>query len=370
MRTSLFAVALGAALVSASGCSFLLSYDPEGQPCDSSGECLAGFVCVNDQCVRAPDGGVDGCACRAGEFCSPSTRKCLPNTCEYRRCGVGQSCDDDGGTPTCRDIVQPNLGSICSNDSQCGDPKRVCYRGAVQMNSNGGDLRTGACVETCSGPGQPCQTPGAQCRTFSLGADGGQVFLCVPDAVFTPCINDDACRDHGLVCTVFDHPAIGPATFCDTPLPSGAAIGQACVVNTIEAGGGKLCANGLCVPRQPIAGQQSVCGELCDLVDGVSTCPPPHVCTLVEFAVDPRAASPVFRMVPMCVPQETRCRVCTTNPAACGPDGPRCTRIDQLRCLPACTPDAGTTPACPPGYACTGLDAGYRCVPESVATCP
>jgi len=45
------------------GCSLLVDFDPEGQPCDAKNQCLPGYQCVNNACVSTgakPDGGTGG----------------------------------------------------------------------------------------------------------------------------------------------------------------------------------------------------------------------------------------------------------------------------------------------------------------------
>ncbi len=349
------ATAALAALVAA--CSFIVDFDPEGQPCND-GRCLPGYACVDGRCRKGADAGACG-GCAPGQFCRPSTQTCVPNTCQYRRCGVGLKCSDATGIPTCREVEMGQLGQICTDDRQCQNTgvNRVCYRGAVQLGADaGGGLRTGICVELCRGPSSTCITPGATCRTFPAPQDAGATYICVPDGILSPCTDDSACADDGLVCTVFDHPQIGPATVCDTPLAGGAGPGEACVVSA--ASGGNLCANGLCVPRAD-AGQAQTCGQLCHAPGGLSTCSGGRTCALVEFE-----HVGVVRHLPMCVETPTVCAPCAP-PGACGTDAPHCTAIDgQLRCLSACSPDAGSYPACPFNQSCRQLDGGvFRCVP-------
>ena len=355
-----YVVAAIALAVAAAGCSLLLNFDPEGQLCDSAGACLSGYGCVDKRCRKGADAGTP--ACQPGERRSVVTGKCVPYTCQFRRCGVGSYCSDDAGIATCRDLVQPNLGRVCVDDGQCllDGTNRVCYRGAVQISNFGGAIRTGACVETCVGA-NPCLTPGATRQTFTLGADGGSVCMCIPDGVFNPCLNNDGCRDDGLVCTVFDHPAIGPATFCDSP-GTGGEVGDPCVLNTsLPDGGafGTLCKNGLCVPRALAQGEQGVCGELCDQRAGVTSCGGGRQCVLVEFSV-----VGVIHHVPMCVAQSSQCGPCTPDGGGCGIDAPHCTSLqNELRCLSACSADAGAFAACPGDLICRLSDAGYRCTP-------
>lgn len=48
------------AALSLSACSLITDFDPEGQPCDSQGRCLPGYVCRNLECVESPGAGTDG----------------------------------------------------------------------------------------------------------------------------------------------------------------------------------------------------------------------------------------------------------------------------------------------------------------------
>ena len=123
--------------------------------------------------------------------------------------------------------------------------------------------------------------------------------------------------------------------------------------------GGNLCGNGLCVPRPPNDGWPATCGELCDL----TTCSAPRQCALAEFSV-----VGVVRQVPLCVPRLTRCADCLLDAGACGPDAPRCTKLgNEMRCLSACSPDAGGFPQCPAGHNCLSQVGGYRCTPVAGA---
>ncbi len=51
-----------------SACSLISDFDPEGQPCDAQGRCLAGYVCRDKVCVEGPGGGGDG-GTRSGNLC-------------------------------------------------------------------------------------------------------------------------------------------------------------------------------------------------------------------------------------------------------------------------------------------------------------
>jgi hypothetical protein len=56
------------AALSLSACSLITDFDPEGQPCDSQGRCLEGYVCRNKICVESPGSVTDG-GTRSGNLC-------------------------------------------------------------------------------------------------------------------------------------------------------------------------------------------------------------------------------------------------------------------------------------------------------------
>jgi hypothetical protein len=43
-----------------SGCSLLVDFELEGQPCGDGGTCLPGYVCSSRQICVSPDGGTGG----------------------------------------------------------------------------------------------------------------------------------------------------------------------------------------------------------------------------------------------------------------------------------------------------------------------
>lgn len=59
-----FLIPFAALSLGLSACSLLVDFDEEGQPCDDRNQCLEGFVCKDDSCVRdsnaVPDAGSPG----------------------------------------------------------------------------------------------------------------------------------------------------------------------------------------------------------------------------------------------------------------------------------------------------------------------
>jgi hypothetical protein len=235
----------------------------------------------------------------------------------------------------------------------------LCYRGP-QPGGDGGTARRGFCTERCTGPGTACDGGGV-CQQLSVGLDGGApVLLCTRDNI-KGCRRDDECTTFEVtgrqLCTVFDHPDVGPASICDYEFPGGKDVGEACAPDA-GVGADGLCASGLCLPN---AGALSPrCAELCE----PGTCDA-GVCELAELNV-----VGVIRHVPVCVPQATRCSSCTGNPSVCNLDAPRCVVIGaQSSCVSACSPDAGAQPSCPGGFRCVGGPSGLSYCQRTDAGC-
>lgn len=350
---------LGLALGVLAACSLSTKFEEEGRPCDENGACASGFSCSDAGVCEAV--GANNCAsCPAGTQCDPASNppQCVATTCDNRICAVGFKCVEESGTTRCRPIFPPTYGHSCVRDTDCSvdGPNQICYAGTVQQSS--GARRPGFCIEKCPAAGAACQTAGATCQSFKTSLNNAEVLLCVTPKLVTPCDNDATCAPGQLICTVFDHPNVGPAMFCDSPLSGGAGVGQAC---TVTAGtGGQLCGNGLCIPREPAAGQASTCGQPCNATSCAT-----GSCQLVEFATPAES-----RFLPMCIAQSTACASCAAGPAACGPDAPHCTTYNgAARCLAACSPSGGVGSGCPAGFSCSPVDGANRCVPLTNA-CP
>jgi len=335
---------LGPAILTA--CSLLLSFDPEGQPCDEQGNCSEGYTCTTgNRCTRQT-----GCGggCPSGYQCR-NNETCVASSCEVLRCPVGLRCLSTSGIPTCSLISEPDLGHPCRTDSDCQvhGAGRVCYLGTIPQRS--GLARPGVCLEGCPTDGGACRSADSTCESFFLGRDAGGSRLCVPPDLVHPCRTDQECGGEAPTCSLFDHPQSGPLGLCDKPLVPGVELGQPC---SLSPDAGTLCGNGLCIPFEPGTGQQAVCSRLCD----TQTCGA-DPCALVEFKV-----STVQRHIPMCLNKLSACQTCATD-SVCTADAPRCTAVSAgvSKCLSSCTPTAGTP--CPLGNECRALDAGYRCVP-------
>jgi hypothetical protein len=344
------------ATLAATGCTLLLNFDPEGQPCGPGSACLGGYGCTPQHiCSKGFDAGPsDACGgCPAGQRCLPVSKQCVPNTCANKKCPVGYSCVSDGGSLGCVGVAAGQVGSSCSNTAQCISPL-VCWLGPILVRQPALTQQAGSCVLPCSGPTGTCAGDGGlTCQAFPIGLDAGAAYLCLPPDLIWPCVNDAQCTDDGLTCTTYDEPSIGAGNVCDLPAPGGVSPASACS----PFDGGPLCANGLCLPHLPPAGPDARCGELCDQ----GTCPAGQFCREVEVDLQDR------RFVPMCLSAASACTSCAAGSDAgpCGPDAPACSALDGgIVCLADCA-DGGMV--CPPSTLCDAVS--HFCVPVG-GTCP
>lgn len=90
MRSLRSLLCFAALAVGATACSLALDFDPEGQPCDERGQCLAGYTCRQGYC-EASDSTDGGTSTDAGTRTDGGT---LPDggTGGQGLCADGQDC--------------------------------------------------------------------------------------------------------------------------------------------------------------------------------------------------------------------------------------------------------------------------------------
>ena len=290
------------AALAVAGCS--VSFDPNGQPCDSSGGCLTGYVCdATRHCVSA-DAGTSGSSGRCGNSV----------------CAVGQRCESDGGAPVCVD--RSGAGILCTSGTDCGS-RGVCLQ---QPGS-----RVGLCSQLCTPGADAGCAAGASC-TAVTGARGNKFNLCLDSPPPVGCSSNADCgSDAGLGCLPFDDASqLGgpidtqlPLLFCDRVSPDGGANGSACSSDA-------SCRSGICAV--------DVQGGLCVAACGGSGCPAGQSCAAVR---DFDGA----RTLLGCVGPASACGACT----GCGPDAPDCDSLLQICVLNCNSTDAnpcGGTRSC------------------------
>ncbi len=158
-------------------CSLLVQFDPESQPCDSTGACLSGYTCVNNLC-KAIDGGVLGDAGAGGGTgggsgdagCTVTRENCangLDDDCDGQKdCAdsdcAAQPCDDGNGCTT---------GETCSAMSRTcagGTPRTCTTPGPCERDAGTCELDAGRCVYPAAVDGTSCgSTVSARCCTGS-----------------------------------------------------------------------------------------------------------------------------------------------------------------------------------------------------------
>lgn len=263
-----------------SGCSLLIQFDPETQPCDSAGGCLAGYTCVGEPgdggVCRSTDGGAGGGGggggggvggggggsdagvpdggCAASEtLCGDGNDNdcdsrvdcadtdCMARACDDRdACTTGETC---GGTGTCTG----GQAVVCANTTNlCQSASGTCEAG------------TGRCVFTLLADGAQCGTAsanrccGGTCVNTTLNASncGGCGLACATGQVCQP-INQVSCT---------------PALPIDTSGRCTCNVTAPCPRGTPD-GGLQSCGANLC---QPAVATQCSPGQ--SVVDGGVNC--------------------------------------------------------------------------------------------------
>lgn len=161
MRRSSFFLSL---VLAATGCSLLVQFDPETQPCDALGFCRLGYVCV-----PSPDG--DGGTCRSDDGGVTADGGADAGNCASRETSCGDGLDDDCDQQV--DCLDTDCGGLaCDDRNQCttGDTCQAgTCRGArtVTCNAPTNDClqATGSCDPTSGECLYPAKVDGAACGT-------------------------------------------------------------------------------------------------------------------------------------------------------------------------------------------------------------
>ena len=241
----------------ASGCSLLVHFDPETQPCDSAGLCGPGYSCTDAGLCHFTDAGspptdagnLDGAVCIAHETncadgkdddCDNLT-DCLDPDCS------GLRCDDKDGCTT---------GETCNSSG-------VCVRGtAVVCNTPGpcqatnGSCTAGACVYAALADGTVCgPLTSARCCTGSCinvtlnGTNcGGCSLACAMGQVCQPVNQETACME-----------PIDTSGRCSCNTGAPCPGGQTCASN----GFCRPATTAQCAPGQSLGDGGVSCGPYC-----------------------------------------------------------------------------------------------------------
>ena len=180
----MFRMALPVALV-ISGCSLLVQFDPESQPCDADRLCLPGYLCGADNKCRSVDGG--GGIGDGGGQCVARETQCTngnDDDCD----GVTDCADTDCLNAMCNDGDACTVGEACSNGTcRGGSPKQCPAPTDLCLSMTGTcEAGTGRCTY------QP-RPDGAQCGSTAA-------LRCCNGVCINTTINSSNCGGCGLAC--------------------------------------------------------------------------------------------------------------------------------------------------------------------------
>lgn len=245
-----------------SGCSLLVQFDPETQPCDSAGACSTGYFCSDAGLCTSYDGGLDvtdagntdASVCTARETACGDGRD---NDCDNQV----DCADSDCGGVSCEDRDLCTTGEVCTGG--------VCPRGTpVVCNSppNACQAMTGSCV-TSTGMCRYSQlVDGTQCGTGAASrCCTGQCVDTSADAMNCggcglSCATGQGCKPlEQLTCGV----SAGTSGRCTCSAAATCPKGQTCNGVTGAMGNCRPSLPDQCAPTQLLANDGGVCGAFC-----------------------------------------------------------------------------------------------------------
>ncbi len=390
---------LPAALGLALACSLMMEFDYNGKPCSNGAACRAGYVCDSNNKCQKDTGQVDagpvvcGGRCTADQVCLENRQECVDKGCATQACPAGQACYyDSAGKTICHPLLG-QMGSLCSSDGECA-AGRICMVSSVP-DSSGNKTHAGFCTKTCKLESD-CQdaADAGTTSTENVGCFdlGGSARYCavIPKDAKTPraaqfqCNNEKSCADFpGYTCALFDRRGPNansssiedPLWLCDKAREGAApAILEECDVN--ETAGGKVAANGLCLPGHALAlapdgGVSAVsyatvrCTGAADCIGGV--------CGAAEYALftDTGARNSAPRSLKVCLKGASgaRCDRCMRD-YECKADAPHCLVNPDAgygECTSECQIISGASSGhsyvgCPAGVTCEQFASGSKCV--------
>jgi hypothetical protein len=370
MRVGHFALALAAL---GAGCSLIVQFNPDGQPCGTNGECLTGYTCISGHCRTGEsdgggggDGGNLGCdgvvcdppnPCQDGPgTCNPSTGRCVypakPATSlctDNDACTLNDHCDGDGGCVPTKVITCTTPPTACHSDAGVCDPTTgQCSYAQLSPGARCEDGDPCTVGETCGagdvcsgGSAKVCTTPPNTC-TQSLGSCQPGVGCVYPPRAGGTC-------DDGNACTVGDACDAGacvPGVLCPPPLPCQIGSCQANGTCTFAAApdgtscgptASARCCSGNCVDISTNAlncggcGIACVAGYACESVAALNT-----TCTAAPANTSGRCTC--NSLLANTCPRTQTCRSATPGNNRCSPNdaGVDCAAGEKIQLNPLC----------------------------------
>lgn len=244
-----------------SGCSFLVQFDPESQPCDSAGACITGYFCSDAGLCKSYDGGFDGE--------DAGTTDAAVCTARETACGDGRDNDCDNQT----DCADSDCGGVSCDDRDLCTTGEVCTSGVCPRGT----------ALVCNSPPDACQSRTGSCVSgscrYSPLVDGTQCGLGAASRCCTgQCVNTSGdaknCGGCGLSCA-----ANQMCQPLDRLICSGIAgtSGRCACSATASCPSGQTCVSGMagvafncqptsadqCAPGQMLATDGGTCGTFC-----------------------------------------------------------------------------------------------------------
>lgn len=222
-------------------------------PCTAPGDCVAGRVCANGECVIPKD--PPGASCTTADtcstaFCSPSAADPTKNVCCNAACtGACKGCDGSGN---CQDLAENTVDSRCNADTANQCRYGICGAGGVcKLNS---------CNSTCSADGN--SVTGSVCNGQNTNPPACMVsttacvaYKCAGGTCLEACQADAQCQS-GFYCQTSDLP-VGSKFKCIAKR----ALGGSCSRD-------EHCSMGSCV-KGPGNEQGICCATACPVSGGV-----------------------------------------------------------------------------------------------------
>lgn len=242
-----------------SGCSLLVQFDPETQPCDSAGACGVGYFCSDAGLCKSNGGGdpSDGGGTDA-------------SSCTLRETACGDGLDNDCDTLT--DCADPDCAGMGCNDRDPCTTGETCGAGLCRRGTP--MICNAPPTPACQAISGSCQADAGRC-VYAAFPDGtvcgaGQSSRCCTGTCINISLNSANCGGCGLACASGQMCQPLERSACVNPEP--AATTGRCTCSTAGGAcpGGQTCssstcrpsANSQCAPGGSL-GDGGLCGAYC-----------------------------------------------------------------------------------------------------------